>query len=203
MDDETVDEKTAALRDIFIEATGADTVTERQEEGRGSIAGTDDEADDERLAALVAEMRERFDFRTSLDDDALLTVLRGFFADASDADLAAALDVDTREVFAARMDLHLVADADHTPVDGAVRRLVADGATVDDCVDEVDADPETVRRAYRVVGSETAAARVNYRFRDAFAERLTDEELSTRLASDARRDGLRDATEDLETDVSF
>jgi hypothetical protein len=101
------------------------------------------------------------------------------------------------------MDLHLVVDADHTPLDAEVRPLVVDGASLDACLEAADADPEVVRRAYLVARSEAAAARVSHRFRDEFAELLTDEDLSTRLASDARRDGLKDATEDLETDVSF
>ena len=187
-----MDEKTEALRDIFIDATGSDTVTERQEEGRGSITGAE-AVTDEQLATRVESMRDRFDFESALPTEALVTLLRGFFAGRSDADLAADLDSSTAEVFAARMDLHLVTDADHTPVDGAVRPLVVDGASVAD----------VVRRAYRVAESELAAARVNYRFRDEFADLLTDEDLSSRLAADARRDGLKDATEDLETDVSL
>jgi hypothetical protein len=130
-------------------------------------------------------------------------VARGFFDDASDADLANDLDATPAAVFAARMDLHLVADADHSPLDETVRPLVVAGADVEECVDRVDADPDDVRRSYRVTESELAAARASYRFRDEFADLLTDEGLSTRLASDARRDGLREATEDLETDVSL
>lgn len=198
-----MDEKTEELRDIFLEATGSDTVTERQQEGRGSIKGDDGEVTDERLAALVDRMRERFTFRSSLDTDSLVTVARGFFADVSDADLARELGVDEADVFEARMDLHLVADADHTPVDEDVRPLVVDGASLEACLEAVDADPETVRRAYLVTASEAAATRASHRFRDEFAELLTDEDLSSHLASDARRDGLKDATEDLETDVSF
>jgi hypothetical protein len=199
-----MDEKTEELRDIFIDATGSDTVTERQEETRGSIAGGD-EATDERLAERVAAMRERFDFRSDLGDDALVTVLRRFFDDASDAEIAADLGVSEREAFEARMDLHLVADADHAvDVDvGEVRRLFVDGADVEACVAAVDADPEAVRRAYRIVESETAAARASHRFRDEFADLLADDDLSSRFASDARRDGLKEATEDLETDVSL
>ena len=197
-----MDEKTEALRDIFIDATGSDTVTERQEEGRGSITGAE-AVTDEQLATRVESMRDRFDFESALPTEALVTLLRGFFAGRSDADLAADLDSSTAEVFAARMDLHLVTDADHTPVDGAVRPLVVDGASVADCLAAVDADADVVRQAYRVAESELAAARVNYRFRDEFADLLTDEDLSSRLAADARRDGLKDATEDLETDVSL
>lgn len=197
-----MDEKTEELRDIFLDATGSETVTERQEESRGSLVGGD-EVTDERLVTLVDTMRDRFEFRSSLDDDALVTVLREFFADASDDDIADAVDATAADVFEARMDLHLVTAADHTPVDDAVRPLVVDGADVEACVEAVDADPETVRRAYRVVESETAAARASHRFRDEFADLLSDEDLSSRLASDARRDGLKEATEDLETDVSL
>ena len=47
-----MDEKTAELRDIFIEATGSDTVTEQQSESRGSLADVDDpEATVDRLAS--------------------------------------------------------------------------------------------------------------------------------------------------------
>ncbi|WP_152039642.1 conditioned medium-induced protein 4 [Salinigranum salinum] len=198
-----MDEKTEALRDIFIDATGSDTVTERQEETPGSLAGGDDTVPDARLAGLVATMRERFEFRSGLSDETLVGVLRGFFDGGTDADLAASLGLSEREAFDARMDLHLVTDADRTPVDDAVRRLVVDGADLDDCLEAVDADPGTVRRAYRVVESEMAARRASHRFRDEFADLLSDEDIATRLASDARRDGLEDATEDLETDVSL
>jgi hypothetical protein len=198
-----MDEKTEALRDIFIDTTGADTVTERQEETPGSLTRGDDGVTDEHLVDLVERMRARFTFRSELETDALVTVLRGFFDGAADADLADDLGTTPEEVFDARMDLHLVTDADRTPVDDAVRRLVVDGADLETCVETVDADPATVRRAYRVVESETAAARASHRFRDEFVDRLSDEDLSTRLASDARRDGLKDATEDLETDVSL
>ena len=39
--------------------------------------------------------------------------------------------------------------------------------------------------------------------RDAFRDLLTDADIEGSLASDAREDGLRDATEDIETDVSL
>ena len=197
-----MDEKTEELRDIFLETTGSDTVTERQEAGRGSITGGE-AVTDERLADLVGTMRERFTFRSSLGTDALVTILRGFFDGRADADLADELDVEEETVFEARMDLHLVTDADRTPVDDAVRPLVVDGASLDECVEAVDADAEAVRRAFLVTTSEAAAARASHRFRDEFAELLSDEDLSARFASDARRDGLEEATEDLETDVSF
>jgi hypothetical protein len=64
-------------------------------------------------------------------------------------------------------------------------------------------DPATVRRYRRVAEADLTSRRANHRYRDAFADLLTDADLSTRLASDARRDGLEAATEDIETDVSL
>jgi hypothetical protein len=198
-----MDEKTEELRDIFLETTGSDTVTERQEASRGSLKDDAGDSSDERLSELVERMRERFAFESSLSTPELVTVLRGFFDGTSDADLAAVLDVSESTVFEARMDLHLVTEADRTPVDDAVHSLVVADASFEECLGAVDADADVVRRSYLLNVSRVAATRASHRFRDEFAELLTDEDLSHRLASDARRDGLKDATEDLETDVSL
>lgn len=198
-----MDDRTEKLRDIFVDATGAEGVTERQRDDRGSLVDAARDADSVR--PVVERMRERYEFAVDLDTDALVRVAEGFFAGASDEALAADLDVDPETVFRARMDLHLVGDADlDAPVDrDALRALVVEGADLDACVAALDADRETVARARRVVRAQLASTRANGRFRDAFAERLTDADLSTRLASDAREDGLAEATADLETDVSF
>ncbi|WP_049947200.1 hypothetical protein [Halarchaeum acidiphilum] len=84
-----MDEKTRELRDIFVDVTEGETVTETQEEGHGSLA-TDTEIDD-RLRDAVAAMRERLDFRTDLDDEALARIVRGVYAGDDDAALAADL----------------------------------------------------------------------------------------------------------------
>jgi len=168
-----MDDKTAELRDIFLDATGGEeTVTERQAERRGSLVdGDDPDAVDARLRDLVATMRERYDFDTDLDPDAYVALIRGFYDGADDATLADALDLSTEAVLRARLDCHLVReDDDETPA---------------------------------VEASREQAVRANHRFRDAFADLLTDDDLSDRLASDSREDGLREATEDIETDVSF
>jgi len=168
-----MDDKTAELRDIFLDATdGEETVTERQAERRGSLVDIDDPARvDARLRDLVATMRERHAFDTDLDPDAYVTLIRGFYDGEDDAALADAVGVDADAVFRARLDCHLVReDDDETPT---------------------------------VEASRERAVRANHRFRDAFTELLTDEDLSDRLASDSREDGLREATEDIETDVSF
>jgi len=202
-----MDEKTERLRDLFIETTGADTVTERQEESPGSLAGEDAPPPD-RVAGIVARMRERYEFRTDLDDDALAALAARFFDGADDAAIADALGVDPAAVFEARMDLHLVREADRDADDadldvGALRDLAVEGVPVAERGDRLDADHDTVRRYSRVVAADLASTRANDRFRDEFRALFTDAEIEGPLARDAREDGLAEATEDMETDVSF
>lgn len=146
----------------------------------------------------------------------------GSWSRDADAALAEALDADADadDVFRARMDLHLVSEADRdAPFPYERLRTLVSRAREESESDLDDADlaaslaeaggvesapdPETVRRYRRVAEADLASRRANHRFRDAFAELLTDADLSTRLAEDARNDGLREATEDIETDVSL
>lgn len=235
-----MDEKTTELRDLFVETTGEETVTESQSTPRGSLGSDrDEERVDDRLDELIEAMREREGFSSSLSTADLRRVVRAFFdPDAAEADSgtwsheadaavasslsadgdgeAASETVDAEEVFRARMDLHLVSDADR---DGPIpyerlRRLVSESPP--DADDEAlaaelsdaagvsaEVSLESARRYRRVVEADIDSRRVNHRFRDAFSDLLTDAALSTRLAEDARRDGLHDATEDIETDVSL
>ena len=199
-----MDEKTAELRDIFIDTTGSTSVTENQEESRGSLASDRSDAD-ERVLELIGTMRERYEFESEFDDDELLRLVRGYYEGEDDAGLGAALDADERAAFRARMDLHLIRDADRAaPIDlERLRTLIARGSDAEACADELGCDVETVERYRAVVEAETEAIRANDRFRDEFAELLTDSDLTEQFARDAREDGLREATEDIETDVSF
>ncbi|MGM0606682.1 MAG: conditioned medium-induced protein 4 [Halobacteriota archaeon] len=199
-----MDEKTAELREIFLDATGADTVTESQAESPGSL--THESADvDDRIEELIGTMRERYEFDTDLDAAVLDSIVRGFFEDRSDEELAAALDLPADVVFDARMDVHLVSEADRDapfPID-RLRRLVVEGRSIDERKARLDVDGETVERYSRVVAADLESTRANDRFRDEFRALLTDFEIEGPLARDAREDGLREATEDIETDVSF
>ena len=221
-----MDEKTAALRDLFVDATGSETVTERQEETPGSLVDRDDEAVDERVAELVAVMRDRCGFDggsddpdetgsddpdeigsddTGLDDAALVRVARGFFEDEDDMTVASDLGVDAATVRDARLNLHLVAEADRdAPFENAeLKRSLAAERPIEDCAAALDADPETVREYVPVARADLASTRVNGRFRDGFRALLTDADVEESFATAVREDGLREAIEDIETDVSL
>ncbi|QKG92274.1 hypothetical protein HPS36_05230 [Halorubrum salinarum] len=224
-----MDEKTAELRDLFVEATGSETVTERQEAERGTLVDRDDESVGEAVRNLVAAMRERYGFSTPLGDAAYALVARARFADEGDESIAAALrdelddgdgDVDPDEIDAetvrkARLDLHLVRESDREVDAGGdrggdppfayadLKRLTAAGNSIVECAEELDAQPDAVARYAAVARTDIASTRANDRFRDAFRDLLTDADIQGSLASDAREDGLREATEDIETDVSL
>ena len=202
-----MDEKTESLRDLFVETTGTEAVTEGQAEGRGTLAGRDDADVETRVRALVAVMRERFAFTSALADDAgaLAAVARGFHDGDGDDTVAAALDVDETTVRDARLDLHPVRDADRDPPAGvdpdALRRLASEGATLGEAASTLDCDPAGLAPAYRAALTDAASRRANGRFRAEFAALLTDADITERLTE--LDDGLREATEDMETDVSF
>ena len=146
-------------------------------------------------------MRERYAFETALSDDGLLTVARGFYDDRSDADIAEEVDATEDEVFEARMSLHLVGENDADEVDlAAIRDREENDATL---ADEYDVSEDQIRRYRRVAAAEDESRAANDRYRDEFDSILADAELSERMTTDVREDGLEDATEGMETDVDF
>ena len=196
-----MNEKTAELRDIFTSVTdGEDTVTESQEDTRGSLE-KDERTVEQRLKTVVGQMQERYGFETPLSEDELLTVAKGYYDDKSDEELAADLAVDETVVFEARVALHLIDDEDAETVDlVAIRDREEDDATL---AAEYDVDEATIRRARQVAAGKAESRAANDRYRDEFDSILGDSELSARMASDVREDGLEDATEGMETDVSL
>lgn len=197
-----MDEKTEQLREIFMDVADDGTVTERQEAGRGSLSD-DDDAVAERVAAVIAEMRDRYEFATELDDDALVRVVRGYYEGETDTDIAEAVDTSRDAVFRARLDLHLLRERDtDAPFElSALRRRLDDGASVTEAADELDVSESTVRRYRRVVEAQDEARRASERFRSAFEDAVGA--IGDRMTEDAKEDGLEDATDGMETNVSF
>ncbi len=198
-----MDEKTEELRDIFMDVADDETVTERQEDTRGSL--TNEGGVDERIETVIETMREQYEFRTELDDEQLCELVRGFYRDQSDADLAGELGVPRSTVFRARMDLHLLRESD---TDAAfdlsdLKGRLDDGEPLVDCADAFDVSESTIRRYRDVIEARDAARRASHRFRDEFDAILGDADLADQLTGEMTKDGLKDATEGMETDVSF
>lgn len=217
-----MDEKTEELRDIFVDVTDTDAVTETQEEPRGSI--TTDEAEiEERLRSIVGAMEERYDLETTLDRPELVEVVRSFYAGRSDAEIARELEESDTEpagdeslvetVARARIELHLVTEDDlGGPIDpDALREYLDAGGRAEENPDvstaeiaaEFDVSESTARRSRRLVEVEAERKLIGDRFRQEFEHVLADRALSDRLTDGIKEDGLDDATEDIETDVSF
>ena len=156
-----MDEKTAELRDLFVDATGSESVTERQDAARGTLSDPDDDAVDAQCREVVAAMRERYGFSTDLDDEAYVLVARGRFEEADDETIAAALrdaleaqddpavdpdTVDAETVRKARLNLHLVRESDRAVDDDAfayadLKRLTGAGNSIVECAETLDANP--------------------------------------------------------------
>lgn len=197
-----MDEKTEELRDIFLDVTDEEAVTDRQEETPGSL--TDDRPVEERLTTVIDRMCEEYDFETDWSTEDYRRLVRAFFEEDAD-DLAAALDADETEIFRARMDLHLLReDDDEFPFElRDLRERFEAGATPAEVAAAFGVEEATVRRARRVQRAREEARTANDRYRDEFEELVADGDLSTQLARDAQKDGLEEATEGMENDLEM
>ncbi|AGB35910.1 hypothetical protein [Natronococcus occultus] len=196
-----MNDKTEELRDIFTDVTdGEETVTEAQENDRGSLE-KDERTDRERLESVVTQMKERYGFEGPFSTDEYIEIAEGFYDGRSDADLADELGVDEDDVFEARLSLHLVDENDADEVDlVAIREREENDATL---AEEYGVDEERIERYRRVAAAQDESRAANDRYRDEFDSVLADADLSERMATDVREDGLEDATEGMETDVEF
>lgn len=194
-----MNEKTEELRDIFTSVTDEETITESQEDTRGSLE-QDERTVEERLESVIGQMRERYGFETTLSTGELIVVAESFYDGDDDAEIAADLGVDEETVFDARLSLHLIRDDDDDGVD-----LVAVRETDDDdaLAAEFDVPEERIDRYRRIAAAREESLAANDRYRDEFDSLLADADIAERMTSDVREDGLEDATEGMETDVSF
>jgi hypothetical protein len=201
-----MDEQTEELRDLFVETTGAEEVTEDQEAGRGDLADVvPPEEAEARVRELIGRMRERYEFASELDEDALVGVVTRFHAGESDTEIADALELDEPAVRRARLDLHLVRESDRDapfPIE-ELRELIVDDVPPAERAERLDADLDAVEQYSQVVETDLRSTRANDRFRDEFAELLTDADLRESHTGDAHETGLEEAQEDIETNTQL
>ena len=200
-----MDEKTEELRDIFRSISDADTVTETQERGRGSLATADDVR--AKLRAVVEDMREDVGFDTTLSIDHLVAIVEQYYEGASDAEIARELggDTDPKMVARARLDLHIVREQDRdAPVSlDRLEDLLDQEMPIADVAAELDVSEATVRRYRRVIETQRERRRVADQYRGEFENILRDRDLAERLTSSLQETGLEDATEGQEVDVDM
>jgi hypothetical protein len=183
--------RTEELRALFERLSPVDTFTERQwtDRARGAVPTATEV--DAALRRLVREMRERYGFRTSLDDDGLVAVVRAALAGRSDRETAADLGVSTDVVARARVHLHLFRESDRDPAfpRAAFREFRDGGASVADCATALDVGETAVRDAARLFDARAAARATGYRYPLRFAELLdVDADESVAAALRAERD---------------
>ncbi len=198
-----MDEKTEQLRDLFVDVTRGEAVTEQQRETPGTLA--DDESKDERIRELIEAMDERYGLPETIDREGYLTVAYGFYDGQTDEELATELSVSAKAVRRARFALHLVHDADHEgPVDPhRIREAVSSEVSAADLVSETDADEDAIRAQLEAARATGRMRQSSHRFRDQFDELLGDADVADHMPDDLTEDGLREATEDMEIETGF
>lgn len=197
-----MDEKTEELRDIFMNVTDEESVTERQEDARGSLTREGSPA--ERTEGVIAAMEDRYDLDTNLTEETLVRLVRAFYEDERDAALAEIVDESRHTAFRARMDLHLVRESDmDAPFElDTLRERLENDDSISEIATAFDVAESTVRRYRRVIETQAERRAVGDRFREAFDEIYLDTDLASHT-DDVTRDGLEEATEGMENDLSL
>jgi hypothetical protein len=199
-----MDEKSERLRDIFVDVTDEESVTESQEAGKGSLLDRG-EGVERRLREVIAAMEDRFGFEAALDTDPRVRLVRAYYRGTDDEGIVEELDEPVETVVRARTEMHLLREREVTfPFDrDAFRHRVEAEASAETLAEEFGVSPVAARRYRRAIRIERRATTANERYRDAFDEILTDADISDHLAQRVHDDGLREAAEDIETDVQF
>lgn len=198
-------EKTEKLRDLFMEVTDESTVTEEQEESHGTLK--DEEEIKEEVKRIVNEMVDRYDIRTKLEDDDLVEIVRLYHDDYSDTEIARELGDQklNKTVARTRIKLHLFRDSDFdAPFEmDELRDLIDEDLSTSEIAEELDVSSSTVRSYANVVEAEREAKKVNDKYQERFKDVLEDREISEKMTSAAKDDGLSEATEGLEVDMDM
>jgi hypothetical protein len=199
-----MDEKTEQLREVFLDVAEEETVTERQEEPRGSIV-VDDEIKD-RLRSTITTMEDRYDMAPEFSREELVELVRLFYEGAGDAEIAQEIGgVDADAVTRARFDLHLVTAGDREgPIDlDELRDSLDAGRSLGEIAEDVGATESALKRQKRVAEVKEERRLIGDRFRLEFERHLGERDLAERLTAGITEDGLDDATEGIDTNVSF
>lgn len=200
-----MDEKTEELRDIFMDVADSETLTEQQEDARGSL--TDTEVDEDHIRSVINQMQEQYSFESSLTIDTLLAVVKRFYEGHSDQEIADTQDElqDPDDVRTARFDLHLITDTDRDgpfDLDELDERINA-GQDIAEIAAALESDEPTVEEYAHLARVEEDRRLVGDKFRAEFDRLLGDDDVTDQFTEAIQETGLDEATEGLETDTGF
>lgn len=210
-------DRTEELRDLFESVTGTETVTERQRRARGSLLSETEPA--AAIEETIEELAAIRSFETALPRSALVQVVGGFYRGDTDREIAdvASQELDTAEsgmeaeavdadtIARARLDLHLVREAER-PDDAVTPHLreIEEGTeTVASVADRLDRAESTIRHWLAVRETQAERRRVADRYRQAFESALGDRDIADRLTASLEETGLDESLEDQEVDVDL
>jgi hypothetical protein len=187
-------EKTDRLREIFLDVAGDHTVTEDQQETPGTIESNF--VPNESLRAIIQEMKQKYGFRTSLETDELITLVRLFYEDYSDTAIARKVGNASRDktVSRARIHLQLFRETDFdAPVDlDELRDLLDAETSTAKIAKALDTSKSTIGRYRRILDAEQAAEAVDHQYQQRFEEALATPETDHSIR-EAMKSGLDDA----------
>ncbi len=185
-------DKTDQLRDLFLKISTNTTVVEKQATQHGTLKGS---AELERaLREVVSEMVGRYNIQTKLTLDQLATMVRLFYNELSDTEIAEQLGdrALNKTVSRARIKLQLFRESDLVlPFDkDEFMQLVVAGCSVKETSEKLDVAPSTVSEYKSIFDCLEAKEQDGYT--KIFEEILSDQEVSEKMVAHISKDGLQD-----------
>lgn len=198
MTEESREDRTERLRELFVDVTGDTTVTEQQEPSP-TVLGTQHDSD-ATLRETIQEMCEEYGIQTSLTVDELATVVRLFYDERSDTAIARELGDSSRDrtIARARINLQLFRETDfEAPFDLThLREMMTNDLPTTSIAEQFNVSETTVRSYRRLLEQEREAIATDYAYPTRFQEILADDEFDDREPDPTLRyDGLSDAIE--------
>lgn len=184
--------RTDQLRDLVMKIGATTKVVERQATRHGSLRGSGEI--ERALLGVVQEMIKQYGIQTKLTAEQLSSVVRLFYKELSDTEIAEQLGdrALNKTVSRARIKLHLFRDTDLKPPFDKDRffSLTNERKSVKEMAESLRVAPSTISEYRNIFESQKASERDGYTKR--FLEILSDQDVSERMVTAHTEDGLQD-----------
>jgi len=184
--------RTDQLRDLVMKIGATTKVVEKQATRHGSLRGSGEI--ERALLGVVREMIKQYGIQTKLTAEQLSSVVRLFYKGLSDTEIAEQLGdrALNKTVSRARIKLHLFRETDLKPPfdKDEFLRLTDANKSVKDMAESLRVAPSTISEYRNIFDSQKASERDGYTKR--FLEILSDQDVSERMVTAHKEDGLQD-----------